>query len=160
MVSQSSNRTRITKSGRRRALWLWRGRSIGTFKGELAAFAWMLDYSLLLEVLATRSTCHNTSIFSMNIEMLLEIRDLFEAFFAAEDRACVRFFTSVRPHMIEQALNSFEEFPAARLVAWVVSYGLRYLVTTTCHLVVDLSLEPELAKKGRFRHRMPLAYLI
>ena len=77
----------------------------------------MLDYCLLLEVLATRPTCHNASIFSMNVKMLLEVRDLFEAFFTAEDGASVGFFPGVRPHMIEQALDPFEELAAPRLIA-------------------------------------------
>ena len=126
----------------------------------------MLDYCLLLEVLATRTTCHNASIFSMNVKVLLEIRDLFEAFFTAKDGASVGFFPGVRPHMIEQALDPFEELAAPRLIARVVGHSLRYLVgATTRHLVVavvvdDLSLKPELAKNGGFRHRMPLAYLL
>ena len=158
MVCQSSNRTRVSDSSWRRTFWL-RSRCIGTFKREFAAFAWMLDYCLLLEVLATRSTCHNASIFSMDVEMFLEIRDLFEAFFAAKNRASVRFFSGVCSHMIEQSLDSFEELATPRLVAWVVSHRLRNLVITS-HLVVDLSFKPQLAKKWRFRHWMSLADLL
>jgi hypothetical protein len=120
----------------------------------------MLYYCLLLEVLATRPACHDGSIISMNIEMFLEIRDLFEAFFTPEDGASIRFFTSVSPHMIEQALDAFEELATPRLIARVVGHGLRYLVTITRHLVVDLSLKSELAEKGGFRHWMSLAYLL
>lgn len=120
----------------------------------------MLYYCLLLEVLATRSACHDSSIFSMNIEMFLKIRDLFEAFFTPEDWASVGFFTSVSPHMIEQALDAFEELATPRLIARVVRHGLRYLVTITRYLVVDLPLKSELAEKGGFRHRMSLAYLL
>lgn len=108
----------------------------------------MLYYCLLLEVLATRPACHDSSIFSMNIEMFLEIRDLFKAFFTPEDGASVWFFTSVSPHMIEQALDSLEKLAASWLIARVVGHGLRYLVTTTRHLVVDLPLKSELAEKG------------
>jgi hypothetical protein len=84
----------------------------------------MLYYCLLLEVLATRSACHDASIFTMNVKMFLEIGDLFEAFFAAENGASVGFFTGVRPHMIEQTLDSLEELATARLIAGVVGHSL------------------------------------
>ena len=107
----------------------------------------MLYYCLLLEVLATRSACHDASVFSMNVKMFLEIGDLFEAFFAPEDGASVGFLSGVRAHMIEQALDSFEELATPRLIARVVSHCLRYLVAIARHQVVDLSLKSELAKK-------------
>jgi hypothetical protein len=60
----------------------------------------------------------------MYIKMFLEIGDLFEAFFAAKDGTGVGFLSGVCPHMIEQALDSLEELPTARLIARVVSHSL------------------------------------
>lgn len=84
----------------------------------------MLYYCLLLEVLATRPARHYTTIFSVYIKMFLEIRDLFEAFFAPENWASVGFLSGVCAHMIEQALDSFEELATPRLIAGVVSHCL------------------------------------
>ena len=159
-MAKSSNRTWVGKSGRRRTFRLLLRRGICTFKSEFAAFAGVLYYCLLLEVLATRPASHYTTIFSVYIKMFLEIRDLFEAFFAPENWASVGFLSGVCAHMIKQALDSFEELATPRLIARVVSHCLRYLVAIARHQVVDLSLKSELAKKWRFRHGMSLAYLL
>ncbi len=160
MVSQSSNRTWVGKSSRRRTFRLLLRRGICTFKSEFAAFSGVLYYCLLLEVLATCPASHNTAIFSVYIKMFLEIRDLFEAFFAPENGATVGFLASVCAHMIKQPLDSFEELATTRLIARVVSHCLWYLVAIARHRVIDLSLKSELAKKWRFRHGMSQAYLL
>jgi hypothetical protein len=58
----------------------------------------------------------------MDVEMLLQVGDLFEAFLAAKNGADVRLLSGVSPHMIEQTLYSLEEFPTARLIAGIVSH--------------------------------------
>jgi hypothetical protein len=55
----------------------------------------------------------------MNVKMLLEIRDLFEAFFTAEDGASVGFFSGVRSQVVEEALRLLEELSALSVVARV-----------------------------------------
>ena len=159
-MAKSSNRTWVGKSGRRRTFRLLLRRGICTFKSEFAAFAGVLYYCLLLEVLATSPASHYTTIFSVYVKMFLEIRDLFEAFFAPENWASVGFLSGVCAHMIKQALDSFEELATPRLIARVVSHCLWYLVAIARHRVVDLSLKSELAKKWRFRHGMSQAYLL
>ena len=82
----------------------------------------MLDNHLLLKVLSALATCHNVAIFSMDVEVFLQVGDLFEAFLAAENGANVRLLPGVSPHMVEQTLYSLEEFATARLIAGIVSH--------------------------------------
>ena len=60
--------------------------------------------------------------------------------------------------MIKQALNPLEKLAATRLVARVISDGLRDLVTITDHLVY-LSFKSKLTKEGGVRDRMSLTDL-
>ena len=92
------------------------------------AFTCMFDNNFLLKVLFALSTYHNVAIFSMDVKMFLQIGDLLEAFLAAKNRANVRFLTGVSSHVIKQALDSFEELTASRLITRVVSHSFRYLV--------------------------------
>ena len=109
----------------------------------------MFNNKLFRKLFETFPAFDNEAILSVRVKVLLKVRHLLEALRAAEDGAHVRFLSSVRPHVIKQALNALEEFPAMLLITRVVGHCLRNQGCTILVLsqrIVQTSLESKLAE--------------
>lgn len=118
--------------------WVWSG-----------AFAWVFNNNFFLMLSQAFSTFDNIASLSVRVEVLLKVRHLLEALWAVEDRAQVGLLSCMSPHVVKEAFNALEEFPAMLFITRVVGHCLRNQGQTILVLrlrIVQTSLESKLTE--------------